>query len=481
MNNRLARKHLIYVLACSSFFAFIITCFQLYMDYRKDVGEIHDDLEVVVKSYIPSIISGRYNFDNDQVNLLLSGITRLRHMAYAEIVEQRSGDTIRTNVGGNPDAKQDIKSVYPLIYRKGNVHHNLGDLIVYANLDHVKARLSGRIWVLILSNTVKTFLMSLCILWIVQLLTVRRLSTIAQFTRALDMETIEQRILLDHVPGHGKKDEIDDIIDTINKMIERINEDMTRRKQLESHLQKAQKMESIGNLAGGIAHDMNNILTPIIGLSELLMDMADPSHETHESAQTIYGAATRGRELIRQILTFSRQRTPILEPVRLQPILEEVLHLSHLSATSPIHVTQDIQNQCGMVMADPSQLHQVFMNLLTNAYHAMETRDGRITLRLHQEDHPGNAPFNAEIQYPCAVVTITDTGCGMEPAVMDNIFDPYFTTKPQGKGTGLGLTVVYGIVKACDGDIQVTSAPGKGTTFTVLLPIAMQTDHPERP
>ena len=470
MSNRLAKKHLLYVLACSSFFAFIITCFQLYMDYRKDVDEIHDDLEMVVKSYIPSIVSGRYNFDNDQLNLLLSGITRLRHMAYAEIVEQKSGEIVRTNFGGNPDAKQDIKRIYPLIYHKGDVRHHLGNLIVYANLEHVKTRLSGRIWVLILSNTVKTFLMSFCILWIVQLLTIRRLTAIAQFTRALDMESIEQRILLEHVPAHGKKDEIDDIIDTINKMIERINEDMAKRKQLESHLQKAQKMESIGNLAGGIAHDMNNILTPIIGLSEVLMDMTESSHEAHESVQTIYGAAKRGRELVQQILTFSRQRSPILEPVRLQHILEEVLYLSHFSTTVSIHVAQDIHNPCGMVMADPSQLHQVFMNLLTNAYHAVGTQDGHITVSLYEKDHP-DASSPEAIPYPCAVVTITDTGCGMAPAIMDKIFDPYFTTKPQGKGTGLGLTVVYGIVQAYNGDIQVTSEPGKGTTFTVFLPI----------
>ena len=141
MGNRLAKKHLLYVLACSSFFAFIITCFQLYMDYQKDVDEIHDDLEQVVKSYIPSIISGRYNFDNEQLDLLLSGIARLRHIAYAEIVENRSGETARTNFGGNKNAKRDISRIYPLIYHKGNVRHHLGNLIVYANLDHVKSYL----------------------------------------------------------------------------------------------------------------------------------------------------------------------------------------------------------------------------------------------------------------------------------------------------------------------------------------------------
>jgi signal transduction histidine kinase/ActR/RegA family two-component response regulator len=249
-------------------------------------------------------------------------------------------------------------------------------------------------------------------------------------------------------------------------------QDITDRKNMESQLQQAQKMESIGNLAGGIAHDFNNILFPIVGISELLMDDLPTDSPEYESVQEIFKAGMRGGDLVKQILTFSRQTEHKLIPVHVQQVLKEVLKLSRSTIPMDIDIVSDIQNDCGQVMADPTQLHQIAMNLITNAYHAVEPTGGKIYVRfqktvLESTDQAAMALEPGEY----ALLTVADTGIGIDPVIMDKIFDPYFTTKDKGKGTGLGLSVVHGIVKEHGGDIKVDSTPGKGAVFSVYLPV----------
>ena len=248
------------------------------------------------------------------------------------------------------------------------------------------------------------------------------------------------------------------------------------RAKLEKRLRIAQKMESIGNLAGGIAHDFNNILYPIIGLSELLSEDLDPDSPEYENALEILNAGKRGGELVKQILAFSRRSEHKMLPVRIQKVLEEVLKLVRSTIPSDIEIAGDIQSDCGLVLADPTQLHQIAMNLITNAYHAVEGHGGRISVVLRETAwHDGYPDGNDAEPKPCARLTVSDTGCGIDKSALDKIFEPYFTTKEQGKGTGLGLAVVYGIVKEHRGDIKVYSEKGVGTTFHVYLPL-METD-----
>lgn len=240
-------------------------------------------------------------------------------------------------------------------------------------------------------------------------------------------------------------------------------------------LQEAQKMESIGNLAGGIAHDFNNILFPIVGMSELLLEDLSPGSPEHESVQEILKAGKRGSGLVKQILAFSRQTEHKMMPIRAQQVLKEVVKLARSTIPSDIKVSQYLQSDCGMVIADPTQVHQIAMNLITNAYHAVEHTGGKISIKLKEidlgcDDLPGSSLEPGRY----AMLTVSDTGSGINPDTMDKIFEPYFTTKGQGKGTGLGLAVVYGIIKEHGGDIRVYSEPGKGTTFNIYLPIAVQ-------
>ena len=249
------------------------------------------------------------------------------------------------------------------------------------------------------------------------------------------------------------------------------------KEKLQAQLNQAQKMEVIGLLAGGIAHDLNNILFPILGFSDLLLIDFAPGTSTHGQLMQINQSAQRGRDLVKQILAFGRQSSPVKLPVRLQPVLKEVLHLIRATVPANIEITPHIDPDCGMISADATQIHQVMMNLLTNAWHAVEANSGSIQVALKEVNFEKNeSPFLLPPgRYSC--ITVTDTGAGMDPTLIDRIFTPYFTTKAQGKGTGLGLSVALGIVKAHGGDLRVYSEAGKGTVFHVYLPVL--TDAPD--
>jgi PAS domain S-box-containing protein len=253
--------------------------------------------------------------------------------------------------------------------------------------------------------------------------------------------------------------------------------DITERKEMErrqleyeQRLQQAQKMESIGTLAGGIAHDFNNILFPLIGFAEILkMDIPEDS-PLQSHVDQILKAGFRSRRLVRQILTFSRQSDTEIKPMKLQPVIKEALELLRSSLPASITIEQDIDSACDFIKADPTQIHQVIMNLGTNAFHAMENTFGTLTVTLKQIESDDS--FLPELLHgKFALLKIEDTGMGIEKNILSKMFEPYFTTKEIDKGTGLGLSVVQGIVKSHKGEIQAYSEPGKGTQIYVYLPI----------
>ncbi|MCG8687700.1 MAG: ATP-binding protein [Desulfobacterales bacterium] len=258
-----------------------------------------------------------------------------------------------------------------------------------------------------------------------------------------------------------------------------IKKSETEKERLQAQLKHAQKMEAIGTLAGGIAHDFNNILFSIGGLSELILDDLNPKTPEHDTIVGIMAAVKRGRDLVKQILSFSRKVEHKKEEVRLQKILDEVIKLCRSTIPSSIHLNQEIQNETGYIMADPVQLHQVAMNLITNAFQSLPNRQGSISVFLTETMVEKNDPiYPALIPGPYALLKISDTGQGIEPDIMDKIFEPYFTTKGNSKGTGLGLSTVYRIVRDHNGDVRVSSTPGQGSTFAVYLPV---TSSPGKP
>ena len=248
--------------------------------------------------------------------------------------------------------------------------------------------------------------------------------------------------------------------------------DITRQQKLEVQLHQAKKMESIGTLAGGIAHDFNNILFPMFGYLEMMLGDVPEDSPLHESLEKVFNGAKRARDLAKQILTFSRQKDPEMKPLKVHLVVKEALQLVESFLPSTIEISQNIKTDCGPVMADPTRIHQIVMNLCTNAFHAMEETGGKLKINLQEVELAAeDLKDPSMISGPYACLVIVDTGPGMEQKIIDRIFDPYFTTKKEGKGTGLGLAVVHGIIKSHRGQISVCSEPGQGTEFHVCLPV----------
>jgi PAS domain S-box-containing protein len=246
----------------------------------------------------------------------------------------------------------------------------------------------------------------------------------------------------------------------------------TENEKLEARLQQAQKMEAIGTLAGGIAHDFNNILSGIMGYAQLGMLESDRESDNYRWLQGVQEACDRASELVRQILTFSRQGEQERTPIQIHLIVKEALKLLRATLPLNIDIVEKISSESDVILADSTQIHQLVMNLCTNAYHSMLDQGGTLEIILQPEDlSPGARAQQLDLQPgPYTKLTISDTGCGMDNATLNKIFDPYFTTKEADKGTGLGLSVVHGIVESHGGLISVNSEPGRGTRFEVLFP-----------
>ena len=270
----------------------------------------------------------------------------------------------------------------------------------------------------------------------------------------------------DHLLNYQKQLE-----EEVARRTEKLKKELIRRKETESQLLRAQKMEAIGTLAGGIAHDFNNILSAILGYAELSLVVVEKESSLCDYIQQIYTAGERARDLVQQILTFSRQGDSQMKPAKIGVIIKEALKL--LKATLPTTITlQQKITSVSPVLADLTQVHQIIMNLATNAAHAMEEKGGLLSVELTDVNPPSEEIIQNSDLTPGAFVRlrISDTGHGMSSDKLERIFDPFFTTKPPGKGTGLGLSTVHGIVKNHNGSITVSSEPDRGTTFDILFP-----------
>jgi PAS domain S-box-containing protein len=283
-----------------------------------------------------------------------------------------------------------------------------------------------------------------------------------------------RKALLDTLktPYYGPDGEMLGLV-AISRDITEIKQAEEERLSLSRQLRQTQKLEAIGTLAGGIAHDFNNILSSIIGFTELAMDDVQKGSALEDNLEEVYLAGKRAKELVKQILTFSRKPKDVHQPVNIGMIAKEVLKLLRASIPVSIDIKQDIQSEA-TVMSDPTQIHQIFLNLCTNAAQSMEERGGKLMVQVKDTTIADGLTADVASIRPGNYVTIrvVDTGVGISEKELDHVFEPYFTTKTSSEGTGLGLSVVHGIVKSCGGEIYISSTVSQGSVFTVYLPIA---------
>ncbi len=241
--------------------------------------------------------------------------------------------------------------------------------------------------------------------------------------------------------------------------------------QADEHLRQAQKMEAIGNLAGGIAHDFNNILSSILGFTELSLDEVEKGSLIEDNLQEVYTAGIRAKELVGQILTFARQSEEKLSPVQVGLIVKEALKFIRSSIPTSIEIKSNIDSD-SLILGNQTQVHQIIMNLCTNAAHAMDEAGGILNVNLRDIMVDREMGKKLNLNYGDYVeLSVADSGAGIPPDIIDSIFEPYFTTKEAGKGTGMGLAMVHGIVESYSGKIFVETCIGEGTIFTIYLPV----------
>jgi PAS domain S-box-containing protein len=258
--------------------------------------------------------------------------------------------------------------------------------------------------------------------------------------------------------------------------------DRRRQKTLEDQLRQAQKMEAIGTLAGGIAHDFNNILYPIVGYTEMAIDELAGNQTVREYLEEVLKASSRAAALIQHILTFSRLNERKRRLLKIQTTINEALDLLRASLPSTIEIDRQVDATCSPILSDPAQIHQVVMNLCTNAYRAMQASGGKITVGLKEVEFMAteNTPNHKMDPGIYLLFSVADTGHGMDNDTIERIFDPYFTTQDMSEGTGMGLAVVHGIIRNHEGHIAVTSTPGSGSRFDIYLPLLNSADDYSR-
>ncbi|MEJ2199480.1 MAG: ATP-binding protein [Desulfuromonadaceae bacterium] len=302
-----------------------------------------------------------------------------------------------------------------------------------------------------------------------------------EFYRAIQKVLTDKTVRTDHLINKRRDGSLYAIVSRVMPVYDQEGEatsfatlirDVSHETQLENQLRHAQKMEAIATLSGGIAHDFNNILASIITCSEMALDDLPLNAPIRKNIEVVLRAGHRGRELVRQIRSLSRQNEPEKKPIQMTTILDECIKLLRPSFPTSIEISCRIDPELGMVLADPTQMHQVIINLCTNAAHAMGSKGGKLTLSLFNVNltEKSAAGFTDLQPGPYLRIMVRDTGHGIPTEILEHIFDPYFTTKGQGEGTGLGLSVTHGILKNHGGTILVNSEPGKGAIFRIFLP-----------
>lgn len=465
----LGRKILFSILFFSTIITLFLTSIQIYIDYKKGINGIYTTVEQIKATQLESLAQNLWNINNEQIQIQLKGLLEIETIKGLRIIPL---DDQPISIVKGEKTKNDILNTYPIFYeRKGQKNH-LGNLEIISDISPVIEELKSRILIILLTQGTKTFLVSSFILLIFNVLVNKHLFKIKEFAGVIGLENPAEKLELTRAPTESK-DELDDLADSLNTLQQKILREAQEKKNFQEQLLQSQKMEALGTLASGIAHDFNNILQGLYNALFILEEEVIDNADALQKLGTAGDLVDRARELVKQILIYTKQQEGSFSKFGAIGPIQDVVNI--LRAAKPKNVSIDlfIDPPKGKLYGDETQLKQILLNLGNNAIHAIEDNpNGTIKIKLTSRNFGDYNAFNLP-GGPYLELIVEDNGMGMKDEIKQRIFEPFFSTKDIDQGTGLGLSVVLGIVHRHKGEITVDSIEGKGSKFTIFLPLLL--------
>ena len=474
-HSRLSFRVLMYTAISGAFFVLLVTAGLLYRSYLDDLKAIDKAMDFIRDSQVPGIAASVYSLNEEHLRIYLEGTLNIRDIAYLEVVEQRGDEEIRTGYG-SPDVARKIIREYELNYRGPAGEIAYGTLIVVASIDDVLERLWSDGLRFLFASAIVIGLVTVTIFLIIQLMLTRHLTVLAKFANKLNLNELDHELALDHeFPKSFRRDELGQLVNAILQMRDRIRLDILERKRNEKRLRQFQKMEVVGQLTGGIAHDFNNMLGVIMGNLELLRCKLTDDPKAMKNLEAAYRGGERGASITKKLLGFSRNEGGNPQLTNMNEFIADMENLISKALMPKINVKTHLADDVWFAKIDPGDLEDSLLNLSLNARDAMP--DGGSLLietanKILDEDYVRQNPESTEGEH--VMISVSDTGIGMTPDVVEKALQPFFSTKEKAKGTGLGLSMVYGFAQRSGGHLKIHSEPGKGTTIRIFMPRAVE-------
>lgn len=485
IKNSITYKILLSFILLSLLMTLITTAISMWVQYEGEINKIQKEFKNIEGGFLPVIKEDLWEMDEDSIRVSLNGLLRLPNIEHVEIKHKER----IIAAGGDRKSKKIVGREFPLYRDFDGKKIHVGTVYLVIGMNKIYAGLYKRALINLASNGLQILGVSLGMFLIVNFLVIKHLGAIADYFKTAEAGSLGKLTLRRHPLSRDSADEVSQIANAVNAMTARIKEFITEleaeiegrkkgeavRQKLEDQLQQSQKMEAIGTLTGGIAHDFNNILTAIIGYGNILKMKLAKDSPLLGYADQILSSAERAANLTHRLLAFSRKQVINLKPININEVVAGIEKFLLRIIGEDVELKTLFSGRRLVVMADAGQLEQVLMNLAANARDAMpnggileiETEAVEIDtdfLKIYEHDEHDKPGMYA-------LISVTDTGQGMNEKTRQRIFEPFFTTKEVGKGTGLGLSMVYGIIKQHNGYINCYSEPGKGTTFKIYMPL----------